>query len=75
MAGIFTRFTLRSLAQNRVRTAVTVVGIALSTALLAAVLTSVASVQQGLLERMGAWLRQRRRQCCAQPSAMTRRHR
>ena len=51
MAGIFTRFTLRSLAQNRVRTAVTVVGIALSTALLAAVLTSVASVQQGLLER------------------------
>lgn len=28
MAGIFTRFTLRSLAQNRVRTAVTVVGIA-----------------------------------------------
>ena len=50
MAGIFTRFTLRSLAQNRVRTAVTVVGIALSTALLAAVLTSVASVQQGLLE-------------------------
>ena len=26
MAGIFTRFTLRSLAQNRVRTAVTVVG-------------------------------------------------
>lgn len=59
MAGIFTRFTLRSLAQNRVRTAVTVVGIALSTALLAAVLTSVASVQQGLLERTmvteGSW--------------------
>ena len=27
--GIFTRFTLRSLAKNRVRTAVTVVGIAL----------------------------------------------
>ena len=59
MAGIFTRFTVRSLAQNRVRTAVTVVGIALSTALLAAVLTSVASVQQGLLERTlateGSW--------------------
>ena len=59
MAGIFTRFTLRSLAQNRVRTAVTVVGIALSTALLAAVLTSVASVQQGLPERTlvteGSW--------------------
>ena len=27
--GIFTRFTLRSLAKNRVRTAVTVVGICL----------------------------------------------
>ena len=59
MAGIFTRFTLRTLAQNRVRTAVTVVGIALSTALLAAVLTSVASVQEGMLERTmateGSW--------------------
>ena len=59
MAGIFTRFTLRSLAKNRVRTAVTVAGIALSTALLAAVLTSVASVQAGLYERTadteGTW--------------------
>ena len=59
MAGIFTRFTRRTLARNRVRTAVTVVGIALSTALLAAVLTSVASVQQGLFERTlateGSW--------------------
>ena len=49
--GIFTRFTLRSLAKNRVRTAVTVVGIALSTALLAAVLTSVGSMQAALMER------------------------
>ena len=59
MTGIFTRFTLRTLAQNRVRTAVTVVGIALSAALLAAVLTSVASVQAGMLERTqateGSW--------------------
>lgn len=59
MAGIFTRFTLRSLAKNRVRTAVTVAGIALSTALLAAVLTSVASVQAGLYDRTasteGTW--------------------
>ena len=59
MADIFTRFTLRSLAKNRVRTAVTVAGIALSTALLAAVLTSVASVQNGLSERTatteGTW--------------------
>lgn len=59
MAGIFTRFTLRSLTKNRVRTVVTVAGIALSTALLAAVLTSVASVQAGLYERTasteGTW--------------------
>ena len=54
MAGIFTRFTLRTLSANRVRTAVTVVGIALSAALLAAVLTSVASVQAGMLERTSA---------------------
>lgn len=57
--GIFTRFTLRSLARNRVRTAVTVAGIALSTALLAAVLTSVGSMQAALMERTmateGSW--------------------
>lgn len=57
--GIFTRFTLRSLARNRVRTAVTVAGIALSTALLAAVLTSVGSMQTALMERTmateGSW--------------------
>ncbi|OUO91427.1 ABC transporter permease [Gordonibacter sp. An230] len=57
--GIFTRFTLRSLAKNRVRTAVTVAGIALSTALLAAVLTSVGSMQAALMERTmateGSW--------------------
>ncbi|MFR8009438.1 MAG: FtsX-like permease family protein, partial [Gordonibacter urolithinfaciens] len=57
--GIFTRFTLRSLAKNRVRTAVTVAGIALSTALLAAVLTSVGSMQAALLQRTmdteGSW--------------------
>lgn len=57
--GIFTRFTLRSLAKNRVRTAVTVAGIALSTALMTAVLTSVGSMQAALLERTvadeGSW--------------------
>ena len=57
--GIFTRFTLRSLARNRVRTAVTVAGIALSTALMTAVLTSVGSMQAALLERTvadeGSW--------------------
>ena len=59
MMGIFTRFTLRTLGKNRVRTVVTVVGIALSAALLAAVLTSVASVQAGMYERTlateGSW--------------------
>ena len=48
--GIFARFTLRSLAANRVRTAVTVVGIALATGLLAAVLSSVTSLQAAMLE-------------------------
>ena len=52
--GIFGRFTLRSLARNRVRTAVSIVGIALSCALLTAVLTSVVSLSTMLLERTGA---------------------
>ena len=57
--GIFARFTLRSLAANRVRTAVTVVGIALATGLLAAVLSSVTSLQAAMLENAreasGVW--------------------
>lgn len=57
--GIFTRFTLRSLAKNRVRTAVTVVGITLSCALVCAIATSVTSLQGALLTRAleteGAW--------------------
>ncbi len=57
--GIFTRFTLRSLAKNRVRTAVTVVGIMLSCALVCAIATSVTSLQAALLTRAleteGAW--------------------
>ena len=52
--GIFGRFTLRSLARNRVRTAVSIVGIALSCALLTAVLTSVVSLSTMLLERTAA---------------------
>ena len=40
--GIFTRFTLRSLAKNRVRTAVTVVGIAI-------LLTVLVRIQSGKL--------------------------
>ena len=52
--GIFGRFTLRSLARNRMRTAVSIVGIALSCALLTAVLTSVVSLSTMLLERTAA---------------------
>ena len=57
--SVFVRYTLRSLAANRVRTAVTVVGIALATGLLMAVLTSVTSLQNGLAnqsrESGGVW--------------------
>ena len=58
-SSVFARFTLRSLAANRVRTAVTVVGIALATGLLMAVLASVTSLQAGLAnqsrETDGVW--------------------
>lgn len=58
-ASVFVRFTLRSLAANRVRTAVTVMGIALATGLLMAVLTSAVSLQNGLAnqsrESNGVW--------------------
>ena len=57
--NVFTRFTLRSLSANRVRTMVTVVGVALACGLLMAVLASVASLRAGLLERSrsidGVW--------------------
>lgn len=52
--GIFARYTLRSLAANRVRTAVTVVGIALATGLLTAVLVSVTSLQAALYNQTRA---------------------
>ncbi len=55
-----TAFTLRSLAKNRVRTLVTVLGIALAAALLTAVLTSVASANHYLQrveeETDGTWI-------------------
>lgn len=58
-SGIFARFTLRSLAANRVRTAVTIVGIALATGLLTAVFSSVTSLQKGMLQKTmeidGVW--------------------
>ena len=57
--SVLVRFTLRSLAANRVRTAVTVAGIALATGLLMAVLASVTSLQNGLAnqsrETGGVW--------------------
>ena len=53
-AGVLTRFTLRSLAANRVRTVVTVVGIALATGLLTAVLTSVSSLRAALVDQVRA---------------------
>ncbi|MCF2620680.1 ABC transporter permease [Collinsella tanakaei] len=49
--GIFTRFTLKSLKQNRTRTAVSIFGVALSVALITAVLTSVVSLTNMLIER------------------------
>lgn len=52
--SIFTRFTLKSLKQNRTRTAVSIVGVALSCALITAVLTSVVSLTNMLIERTAA---------------------
>ncbi len=57
--SIFTRFALRSLTANRTRTVVSVIGIALSCALICAVLTSVISMTSMLYERTasdeGTW--------------------
>lgn len=52
--SIFTRFSLRSLSGNRTRTIVSVIGIALSCALVCAVLTSVVSMTDMLYERTAA---------------------
>lgn len=57
--NVFTRFTLRSLAANRVRTTVTIVGVALATGLLMAVLASVTSLHAAIVNYMrstdGVW--------------------
>ena len=57
--SVFVRYTLRSLAANRVRTAVTIVGVALATGLLAAVLVSVTSLRAALIAQTcasgGVW--------------------
>ena len=52
--SIFTRFTLQSLKRNRTRTVVSIIGIALSCALITAVLTSVVSLSNMLIQRTGS---------------------
>ncbi|WP_229254263.1 hypothetical protein [Collinsella ihumii] len=52
--NIFTHFSLRSLFGNRTRTIVSIIGIALSCALVCAVLTSVVSMSNMLYERTAA---------------------
>lgn len=46
--SVMTNFTVRSLAKNRVRTIVSVVGIALSCALITAIFTTLTSLNAGL---------------------------
>lgn len=57
--NIFSRFTLRTLAKNKMRTMVTIIGIALSMAMFTAVTSIVVSFQQYLLRteiaRDGVW--------------------
>lgn len=57
--SVMSNFTLRSLAKNRVRTAVSVIGIALSCALITAIFTTLTSLNAGLyqrtLESEGSW--------------------
>lgn len=57
--NILDHFTLRTLAKNRVRTLITIIGIILSAAMLTAVTTSIASIQNFLVKvtiaREGDW--------------------
>ncbi|WP_294438342.1 ABC transporter permease, partial [uncultured Slackia sp.] len=57
--SVMSNFTLRSLAQNRARTIVSIVGIALSCALITAIFTTVTSLNAGLFQRTleseGSW--------------------
>ena len=52
--GVLASFTLRSLAMNRTRTVVTIIGIALATGLLAAVFTSMTSLVAALRGQVSA---------------------
>ena len=49
--SIFSRFALRSLRSNRTRTVVSIIGVALSCALITAVLTSALSLVNMLIQR------------------------
>lgn len=57
--GVFRRFAARSLKLNRSRTIVSIIGVALSCALITAIFTSVATLYEGLLKAEivteGAW--------------------
>lgn len=57
--NIFNQFTLRTLRKNKIRTLVTIIGIALSVAMFTAVTSSITSFQHYLLDveivREGAW--------------------
>lgn len=59
MKNIFSQFTLRTLHQNKVRTLVTIIGIALSVAMFTAVTSIIVSFQQYMIDRetedVGAW--------------------
>lgn len=59
MKNIFSRFTLRTLHQNKVRTLVTIIGIALSVAMFTAVTSIVVSFQNYMIDievkSVGAW--------------------
>ena len=52
--GVLASFTLRTLAKNRARTVVTIIGIALATGLLAAVFTSMTSLAVALRGQVSA---------------------
>ena len=52
--GVLASFTLRTLAKNRARTVVTIIGIALATGLLAAVFTSITSLAAALRGQVSA---------------------
>ena len=57
--NILNRVTLKTLAKNKVRTLVTIIGIVLSAAMITAVTTSISSLQNFMLEVViqteGSW--------------------